>query len=157
MKSIFYRVGRFVTYPSNKIHNTRFWKYHFWLPLLLAISVLTLFEQSSLDIVIAEFWYKLEGSSWTLRKNWFSYDLMHHWGKRVVICIGLILSILLAASWKIQRLRKWRWSLTFSVAAMILLPSFVTTLKNLSAVPCPWGIGLEVSASPYVQERQGHS
>lgn len=138
------------TQPFNQTPNTHFWKYHFWLPLLLAMSVLTLFEHTSLDIVIADFWYQLEGGSWTLRKNWFSYELMHHWGKRLVISIGLILMILLAASWKIELLRKWRWSLVFSITAMILPLSFVTILKNLSVVPCPWDISLFGGTQPYL-------
>ncbi len=120
--------------------DAQFWFYHFWLPLLLVVPMLYLFEHSSLDIVFADFWYQSEGGNWALRKNWFTYDVMHHWGKRLVILLGVIMVALYGASWKFERLRPWRWSFAFASIAMILLPSSVALLKQLSSVPCPWDI-----------------
>jgi len=107
---------------------------------MFMVPILYLFEHTSLDVVIADFWYQFEGGYWSLRKNWFTYDIMHHWGKRLVLLIGLVLMALYAASWKVDRLRLWRWSFAFSITAMILLPSLVASLKHLSSVPCPWDV-----------------
>jgi len=115
-----------------------FWIYHLWLPLLFALPTLYLFEQTSLDIAFADFWFQLEGGDWALRKHWFTYELMHHWGKRLVITLGLSMFVLYIASWKVDRLRPWRWSFIFSFLGMVLLPSLITSLKHLSSTPCPW-------------------
>ena len=123
-----------------QVLNTQFWVYHLWLPLMCIVPILYLFEHTSLDVVIADFWYQFEGGYWSLRKNWFTYEVMHHWGKRLILLIGLVLMALYAASWKVDRLRSWRWSFAFSVTAMILLPSLVAFLKHLSSVPCPWDV-----------------
>jgi len=118
--------------------DTHFWLYHFWLPLLFVVPTLYLFEYTSIDTVFADFWYQLEGGYWALRKNWFTYEVMHRGGKQLIIFIGLVLMVLYAASWKVKRLRPWRWSFAFAIIAMILVPSTVSFLKHVSAVPCPW-------------------
>ena len=133
-----------------RTHDGTFWISHFWIPFLFLVTAFILFERTSLDIVIADFWYQLEGGSWTLRKNWWSYELMHHWGKRLIISIGLIQMILYAASWKVKSLRKWQWSLVFSITVMILLPALIATLKHQSYAPCPWDVNLFGGDFPYL-------
>lgn len=132
-----------------RTHDAHFWMYHLWLPLLFVTTTLILFENTFLDIAIADLWYQSEGGSWALRKNWFSYEIMHHWGKRMIVSIGLILALLYAASWKVKSLRHWRWSLAFSIVVMVLLPAFIATLKHLSHAPCPWDLSLFGGNLPY--------
>jgi len=133
---------------------SRFWLTHFWLPLLVMAAVLTLFELTPLDLKLAGAWYRLEGSEWALRNHWFTYHIMHHWGKRLIAAIGLTLLIMYAASWKVTGLRRWRWSLLFSVIAMIIVPSTVAILKRLSGVPCPWSVEEFGGNLPYLHTFQ---
>lgn len=134
--------------------DSRYWVTHFWLPLLVMALVLTLFEATPLDVKLAGFWYKMEGGEWALRNHWFTYHVMHHWGKRLIIGFGLALLFLYAASWKFERLRRWRWSLLFSLTAMILVPSCVAILKRLSGVPCPWSVQEFGGNLPYLHSFQ---
>lgn len=134
--------------------DAHFWMCHLWLPLLFVVPMLYLFEHTSIDTIFADFWYRLEGGYWALRQNWFTYDLMHKGGNRLIILIGLILVALYVASWKVERLRPWRWSFAFAFSAMILLPSFVTFLKQLSNVPCPWDISRYGGSFAYIRNLQ---
>jgi len=134
--------------------DSRFWLFHFWLPLLLMSGVLYLLEHSSLDMALARFWYQQEGGAWALRDHWFSYGIMHHWGKRMIIGLGLSCLLLYALSWKVARLRTWRWSLLFTLVAMILVPTTVATLKRLTGVPCPWDLADFGGTLPYLHSFQ---
>lgn len=132
----------------------QFWLYHLWLPLVFVIPTLYLFEHSSIDVIFADFWYRFEGGYWALRKNWFTYDIMHRDGKRLIILIGLTMLTLYAASWKFDRLRPWRWSFAFALVGIILIPSTVAFIKQLSSVPCPWDISRYGGALAYVRNFQ---
>lgn len=89
-----------------------------------------------------------------MRKHWFFYDVMHHWGKQLLIVFGLIMLSLYAASYKFEALSRWRWSLGFSIIAMILLPVLITKLKQFSGIPCPWSLELFGGAHPYLHSFQ---
>ncbi len=120
--------------------DSQFWVYHLWLPLLLVIPVFYMFEHTSLDMSLANFLYQAEGGDWVLRKGWFTYDVMHRGGKRLIVAAGLVLLALYAASWKFERLRQWRWSMAVSCLGMIVLPATVAFLKHHNASPCPWSV-----------------
>ncbi len=120
--------------------DARYWLFHLWLPLLPMVGILYLFEHSALDITLADYWYQMEGGSWALRNHWFTYNIMHHWGKMLIIAMGITLMSLYILSWKLRRLRQWRWSLHFSFIAMILVPVIIASMKRLSGVPCPWSL-----------------
>lgn len=118
----------------------RFWVIHLWLPLIVFAALGAVFETTSLDLVIADAWYTLEGGRWTLRDHWFTYGVMHHYGKMAVIAFGLAMLALAILSCCVERLRPWRWPLAYLVTGLVLVPAAISYGKHFSDVPCPWDL-----------------
>lgn len=118
----------------------RFWAVHLYLPLLAAAAILVLLEHTPVDLWLADRWFAFEGSEWSLRKHWLTYDVIHHHGKQMIIAIAITLIALLVFSWHSPRLRAWRRPMGYLLACMVVLPSAVALLKHLTSVPCPWDL-----------------
>lgn len=118
----------------------RFWMTHAVLPLLAAAAILTLLEHTPVDLWLADWWYELEGRHWAWRDHWLAYDVIHHWGKQVLIAFGLTLLVLLALSGRLPRLRPWRTPMAYVLTSMALVPSVLAWFKRYSGVPCPWDL-----------------
>lgn len=128
--------GAHPSWPPEK----RFWVTHLLLPLLAAVTLLTLFEQTPLDLWLADKWFALEGGRWAWRDHWLAYDVIHHHGKQMLIVFGLALLSLIALSYRIIRLRTWRLPLTYLLTSMAILPALIASSKRFSPVPCPWDL-----------------
>lgn len=117
-----------------------FWTWHLVLPLVAAISMLTLLEHTNIDLFVADRWYAQEGNEWAWRSSWLAYDLIHHHGKQLIITIGLAVITLAILSFRIQKLRPWRQPLFYLLLCMSLLPALIAFSKRFSQVPCPWDL-----------------
>ncbi len=51
--------------------------------------LLTVLEQTSVDLWLADRWFALEGGAWAWRDHWLAYDVIHHHGKQLLIGFGL--------------------------------------------------------------------
>lgn len=122
------------------LFDRKFWIIHLALPLVVAIVVLFSLERTGIDLWVADRWYAFEGYHWALRDNWLTYGVIHHDGKRLLIGLGLFLAALLAASYRLPGLRRWRGPLGYLLTCMTLLPALVAYSKHFSQVPCPWDI-----------------
>jgi membrane-associated PAP2 superfamily phosphatase len=121
-------------------YDAGFWIRHALIPLLFFLPAMWLFEASGLDLWIADQLFRLEGNAWSLRDGWFTYYIMHHWGKRVVLGLGvIILACAIAGNWN-KRLRPFRSSLWYLAITITLVPSLIAASKRFSAVPCPWDL-----------------
>ena len=67
-----------------------FWVYHLWLPLFAFVALVIVSETTGIDLWLADRLYALEGGSWALRRHFFTYDVMHHYGKVTLICFGFL-------------------------------------------------------------------
>ena len=118
----------------------RFWVAHLWLPLLAFVLLAVVFETTALDLWFADRLYALEGGRWALRDHYFTYEIMHHYGKLAIITVGLAMLILAVLSCCIERLKPWRWPLAYLVTGVVLVPVVISFSKHLSDIPCPWDI-----------------
>jgi membrane-associated PAP2 superfamily phosphatase len=128
-----------VTAPSWR-PDARFWVIHLFVPLLCAAALLTLLEESTIDLWLADRWFALEGYGWTLRDHWLTYDVIHHHGKQMLIGVGLLLMCLIALSYRFAALRRWRAPMTYLLTGMAVLPALIAYFKQYSPVPCPWDL-----------------
>jgi len=118
----------------------RFWMAHLTVPLVASVVLLTLLEQTSVDLWLADRWFALEGGAWAWRDHWLAYDVIHHHGKQMVIAFGLMVLALIALSFRLARLRKWRLPMTYLLTTMALLPAVIAWFKRISPVTCPWDL-----------------
>jgi len=128
--------GRRRSWPPEK----RFWVTHLVLPLVAAVTLLSLLEQTSVDLWLADKWFALEGGHWAWRDHWLAYDVIHHHGKQLLIASGLLLLALIALSYRLAGLRRWRLPMTYLLTSMAVLPSLIASSKRFSPVPCPWDL-----------------
>jgi membrane-associated PAP2 superfamily phosphatase len=117
-----------------------FWVFHLVIPFAAALTLLTLLEQTSVDLWLADRWFVVQGGIWAWRDHWLAYDVIHHHGKQLVIVFGLLVLALIALSFRLPRLRKWRLPMTYLLAGMALLPALIAWFKRLSPVACPWDL-----------------
>jgi membrane-associated PAP2 superfamily phosphatase len=113
--------------------------YAIWPALVAAIS-LVLAENSRLDLLVADAWYRLEGGYWAWHDNWFANELIHSYGKQVLIDFGLAVAALLVLGFFVDRLRPWRRTLAYVLVCLAVLPAAVAVMKFISPVPCPWDL-----------------
>lgn len=99
--------------PSAWRPDTRFWVAHLVLPLLVAAMLLTFVERSGIDLWLADQWFAVEGHRWAWRDHWLTYDVIHHFGKQMIIGFGLLLLTLIALGYRTARLRRWRMPLSY--------------------------------------------
>lgn len=59
----------------------RFQMLHLWLPILVFLLAFGLIELGSWDFRLADFWYQLQGGSWTFKQQWWSQQLIHQGGR----------------------------------------------------------------------------
>lgn len=118
----------------------RFWIIHLVLPLTVAAAVLFMLEHTGIDLWLADWLYALEGHQWALRNHWLTYDVIHHHGKQMMITIGLVLLVLLLASYRVLRFQSWRKPMAYLLASMALLPSAIGYSKRFGPVLCPWDL-----------------
>jgi membrane-associated PAP2 superfamily phosphatase len=126
--------------PSCWRPDLRFWLLHLALPLAVALALLTLLERTSVDMWLADRWFALEGGMWAWRDHWLAYDVIHHHGKQLVIAFGLLVLALIALSFRLARLRRWRLPMTYLLTGMALLPALIAWFKRISPVACPWDL-----------------
>lgn len=126
--------------PSSWRPDRGFWLTHLAIPLAAAVTLLTLLEQTSVDLWLADRWFALEGGAWAWRDHWLAYDVIHHLGKQMVIAFGLVVLTLIALSFRLARLRRWRLPLTYLLTGTAMLPALIAGSKRASPVACPWDL-----------------
>ena len=113
----------------------RWW---YGLPLAL-LALMLLFEPSRLDFAIYDLFF-VQGQGFIGRHNSFLEDVLHDRAKQLVIVIGALAIVGFVLSLLPTRLRPLRRTLGYLVLAMGLSTSFVTPLKKVSQMHCPWSL-----------------
>lgn len=109
------------------------------IPLLTAV-VLILLELTDLDMTLANLAFDHSAGQFIGRHSYFLEDILHDRAKQVVIAFSVFAIIGLLASFVLQRLKPIRRELGCLVLAMGLSTGFVTPLKTVTAVQCPWSL-----------------
>lgn len=129
--------------------NGYFWLSHLGLPLLAMITLLVVLEPGGLDLWLADRWYALGGNEWSFADHWLTYDLIHHYGKLLVILTWLVVAAVLAMSYRQPRLQPLRGTLALVLTGMALLPAIIARAKHYTQVPCPWDLARYGGEAPY--------
>lgn len=125
--------------------------YFQWLaPLPLFILAVLLLEFFNLDLWVADKLYALEGAHWNLKDSWLLETVMHKDGKNFVVLLVLCSFAALASTWFSPRMRHYRGGLGYLVASVAISLVLISTLKNLTHIPCPWDLQRYGGAQPYI-------
>lgn len=125
----------------------------FGLPLAL---MLLLADPTALDFAIARWAYDPQ-AGFIGRHSRFLEDILHDRAKQAVIIFGVLAIVGFVLSLLIGRWRTWRRPLGYLVLAMGLSTSYVTPLKALTGVHCPWSLsefGGEETYTPLLSARE---
>ncbi|MFJ4347894.1 phosphatase PAP2 family protein [Pseudomonas sp. NPDC089401] len=109
------------------------------LPLAVAVALLLL-ELSSLDMDIANLFYDPVAGEFIGHHSYLLETIMHDRVKQLVILIGLLSLGAFALSFFWQKLFSWRRELGCLVLALGLSTAFITPLKKVTQVQCPWSL-----------------
>jgi len=127
-----------VATPSSDLK--RFWIGHGLLPLLAFVAMQEAISRFSLDLRLADYWYRLEGGAWALRDHWLTSDLLHHGGRQLSFTLLGTVLLLLMLSWSHARLVRWRRPLAYLALATLTSVALVNLGKHLSHQDCPWSL-----------------
>jgi membrane-associated PAP2 superfamily phosphatase len=109
------------------------------IPLLGAIT-LVLLELTSLDMDLARLAYDSASGQFIGKHSYFLEDILHDRAKQVVILLGVLSIVAFISSFIMDRLKPFRRELGCLVLSMALSTGFVTPVKAVTAVQCPWSL-----------------
>ena len=116
---------------------------NFWVclgvPAITAIS-LVLLELTSLDMNLAKLFYDPVAGEFIGRHSYFLEDILHDRAKQLVIAFSVFAIIGFIGSFFIARLKPFKRELGCLVMSLALATSFVTPVKAVTAVQCPWSL-----------------
>ncbi|MGY4531009.1 membrane-associated PAP2 superfamily phosphatase [Pseudomonas sp. TE3786] len=124
------------------------------IPLTIA-ALLLLIEPTRLDFALANLMYT-PGSGFIGKHSAFLEDILHDRAKQAVILFAVVSIIGFIGSFFIERLKPLKRQLGYLVLAMGLSTSFVTPMKAVTAVQCPWSLtqfGGQETYSPLLSHR----
>lgn len=124
--------------PARCSRPLNFWIY-LGIPALTAL-LLVLLELTSVDMDLARLAFDPENGAFIGRHSYFLEDVLHDRAKQVVMALGVLAMISFAASFKVERLMPWRRELGCLVLSMALSTGFVTPVKVVTSVQCPWSL-----------------
>ncbi|MGL6093600.1 MAG: phosphatase PAP2 family protein, partial [Pseudomonas paracarnis] len=116
---------------------------NFWLCLGLPASAavaLLLLELTSLDMDLARHFYSAEAGGFIGRYSFFLEDILHDRAKQLVILFSVLAILGLVGSFILQRLKPYRRELVCLVLSLGMATAFVSPLKTITAVQCPWSL-----------------
>lgn len=109
------------------------------IPLVTALTLILL-ELTSLDMDLAKLAFDPAAGEFIGRHSYFLEDILHDRAKQAVIALSLGAIVAFISSFFWHRLKGWRRELGYLVLAMALSTSFVTPVKAVTAVQCPWSL-----------------
>ncbi|RAU47020.1 MULTISPECIES: phosphatase PAP2 family protein [unclassified Pseudomonas] len=109
------------------------------IPAATALALLLL-ELTSLDMSIAQWAYDPAAGGFIGKHSYFLENVLHDRAKQAVIALGLLSFAAFVASFFVGPLQSWKRELGCLVLSMALSTSFVTPVKAVTAVQCPWSL-----------------
>ncbi|QJI30698.1 phosphatase PAP2 family protein [Pseudomonas sp. ADAK18] len=116
---------------------------NFWLCLgvpAVAAVILLLLQLTSLDMDLAKLFYNSTDGSFIGRHSFFLEDILHDRAKQLVILFSLLAVLGFIGAFILERLKPYRRELGCLVLSLALSTAFVTPMKAVTAVQCPWSL-----------------
>ncbi|MGO4320696.1 phosphatase PAP2 family protein [Pseudomonas sp. P9_35] len=116
---------------------------NFWLclgaPILIALLLVPL-EWTDLDMQLAKLFYDPTAGNFIGRHSYFLENILHDRAKQVVIAFSVFAILGFIGTFFIARLKPFKRELGCLVLSLALATSFVTPMKAVTAVQCPWSL-----------------
>ncbi len=109
------------------------------IPVATAVALILL-ELTSVDMDIAKLFYDPVAGAFIGRHSYWLENILHDRVKQGVILLGVLALVVFALSFFWKRLFGWRRELGCLVLALGLSTAFVTPLKKVTQVQCPWSL-----------------
>ena len=109
------------------------------LPAVVA-AILVLLELTTLDMDLAKLFYDPMAGGFIGRHSFLLEDILHDRAKEVVIAFSLLAVLGFIGTFFITRLKPFKRELGCLVLSLALATSFVTPMKAVTAVQCPWSL-----------------
>lgn len=109
------------------------------IPAVTAITLLLL-ELTSLDMSLAQLFYDPQAGGFVGRHSYFLENILHDRAKQVVIVFSVLAVLGFIASFFVARLTPFKRELGCLVLSLGLATAFVTPVKAVTAVQCPWSL-----------------
>jgi len=108
-------------------------------PAVVAL-ILVLLEMTTLDMDLARLFYDQASGGFIGRHSFFLEDILHDRAKQVVIGFSVLAIIGFIGTFFVDRLKPFKRELGCLVLSLALATSFVTPMKAVTAVQCPWSL-----------------
>jgi len=108
-------------------------------PAVVAISLLLL-ELTTLDMDLARLFYDPVAGDFIGRHSYLLENILHDRAKQLVIAFSVLALLGFIGSFFMPRLKPVKRELGCLVLSLALATSFVTPVKALTAVQCPWSL-----------------
>ncbi|WP_095080044.1 phosphatase PAP2 family protein [Pseudomonas sp. Irchel s3h17] len=116
---------------------------NFWIclgiPAVTAVTLLLL-ELTSLDMSLAQLFYDPTAGGFIGRHSYFLENILHDRAKQVVIGFSVFAILGFIGSFMLTRLKPFKRELGCLVLSLGLATAFVTPVKAVTAVQCPWSL-----------------
>ncbi|VVO00161.1 phosphatase PAP2 family protein [Pseudomonas fluorescens] len=106
----------------------------------VAAIILLLLELTSLDMDLAQLFYDPVAGDFIGRHSYFLENILHDRAKQVVIAFSVLAILGFIGAFFMDRLKPIKRELGCLVLSLALATSFVTPVKALTAVQCPWSL-----------------
>lgn len=106
----------------------------------VAAFILVLLELTSLDMVLAKQFYDPVAGEFIGKHSYFLENILHDRAKQVVIAFSIFAILGFIASFFMARVKPFKRELGCLVLSLGLATSFVTPVKAVTAVQCPWSL-----------------
>ncbi len=112
---------------------------HLGIPMAIMLGLVAL-EWTSVDMDIANLFFDTATGQFIGRHSYLLENILHDRVKQGVIVLGVLALAVFAASFLVKGLYSWRRELGCLVLALGVSTAFVTPLKKLTQVQCPWSL-----------------
>lgn len=148
-----------------RLHQPKFWLFHFFLPLIFALLLVLLYPLTGLDRLFIDQYYNAQSLTFPLKNDWFLENVMHLTLKYVMVGIGLLMLVFwllgftaLAAGLasgrtfhsKVACLYNYHRQFLWLFVAMVISTSTISALKHISEHACPWDLVLYGGTQPLI-------
>ena len=138
---------------------SRFQITHGLIPALLFVIAVVIFEVTTLDVSLANHFYDFANQQWPYKDSWWASQLIHEYGRRLIVLLFLINVAVLALAYLRPGLKSYRRPAAYMALVLIFAPLIVSGGKKISNTDCPWALDIYGGDRPYVllfEDRPDH-
>jgi membrane-associated PAP2 superfamily phosphatase len=117
--------------------------------IIAALVLLTIFELTSIDFWLNNFFYNPDLKEFGLRNHPFMTQVMHHGMKTAMYALGVGSIIFAIWTLKVGKTLLTARHVWVGSLGVILIPALVALLKHLTNKHCPWSLDVYGGSVPY--------